>query len=109
MADIFINYRREDTAGHVGVIYRYLVDYYGHARVFLDTGTIELGAKWPEEIEKHIASCKIFLAVIGKRWLTDRLNNSQDYVRKEIEVALKRDITVIPILVDNAIAFLPEL
>src|SRR4029077_10551933 len=50
-----------------------------------------------------------FIAVIGPRWLTardndgnPRLDNPTDYVRLEIEAALKRDIRVIPVLVDGA-------
>jgi hypothetical protein len=51
----------------------------------------------------------VLLAVIGERWLTitnehgqRRLDNPEDYVRLEIETALRRNIRVIPILVDRA-------
>ena len=49
------------------------------------------------------------VAVMGPRWLSARTNdgnprlyNPTDYVRIEIESALKRDIRVIPVLVDGA-------
>jgi hypothetical protein len=48
--------------------------------------------------------------VIGPRWLnarnndgSPRLDNPTDYVRVEIESALKRDIRVIPVLVDGGV------
>jgi hypothetical protein len=46
--------------------------------------------------------------VIGKSWLTvadedgkPRLDNPDDYVRLEIETALKRDVRVVPILLEG--------
>jgi trehalose/maltose transport system substrate-binding protein len=51
----------------------------------------------------------VLIAVIGKRWLTSsegegarRLDNPDDFVRLEIAAALKRNIRVIPVLVDGA-------
>src|SRR6266508_4513021 len=51
----------------------------------------------------------VLLAIIGPRWLTAtdqdgrrRLNDPNDYVNLEIAAALKRDIPVIPILVQGA-------
>jgi hypothetical protein len=51
----------------------------------------------------------VLIAVIGKHWLisTDekrrrRLGNPNDFVRLEIATALKRNIRVIPVLVDGA-------
>jgi hypothetical protein len=51
----------------------------------------------------------VLIAVIGKGWLTSRdqegerrLDNTEDFVRIEIATALKRDIRVIPVLVDGA-------
>ena len=51
----------------------------------------------------------MLIAVIGKGWLIScdqegqrRLDNPEDFVRIEIATALKRDIRVIPVLVDGA-------
>ena len=51
----------------------------------------------------------MLIAVIGKRWLISseaegsrRLDNPDDFVRLEIATALKRNIRVIPVLVDDA-------
>jgi hypothetical protein len=51
----------------------------------------------------------VLIAVIGKHWLLSsdgegkrRLDNPEDFVRVEIATALKRNIRVIPVLVDGA-------
>jgi hypothetical protein len=51
----------------------------------------------------------VLIAVIGAHWLTSKdeqdsrgLDNPEDFVRREIATALKRDIRVIPVLVDRA-------
>jgi hypothetical protein len=56
-----------------------------------------------------VGSCDVLIAVIGKRWLTSsegegnrRLDNPDDFVRLEVATALKRNIRVIPVLVDGA-------
>src|SRR5208337_1144263 len=50
------------------------------------------------------------IAVIGNNWLTSkdeqggrRLDDPEDFVRMEIGAALKREIRVIPVLVDGAL------
>jgi uncharacterized membrane protein YhaH (DUF805 family) len=56
-----------------------------------------------------VSRCGAFIAVIGPGWLNARnadghrrLDDASDFVRVEIESALKRDIRVIPVLVDGA-------
>jgi hypothetical protein len=51
----------------------------------------------------------VVIAVIGKSWLTatdaagrERLQNPDDYVRREIAAALQRNIRVVPVLVQGA-------
>jgi len=56
-----------------------------------------------------VSSCTVLLALVGTDWanLTDkqgrrRLDDPDDFVRLEIETALRRGIRVIPILIDDA-------
>ncbi len=79
------------------------------AQIFLDVDDIELGLDFAEVINERVAECDIMLVVIGPSWLAAcdtasrrRLEDPNDVVRVEIEAALKRDIRVIPILVDGA-------
>jgi ABC-type amino acid transport substrate-binding protein len=106
---IFISYRREDTDFPAGWLYERLADHFDGGQVFKDVDSIQLGDDFVEVITTAVGSCDVLLAVIGDRWLTitdedgkRRLDNSDDFVRLEIEAALARQVRVIPILVDGA-------
>ena len=106
---IFICYRRDDTAGYAGRLYDRLVARFGEDRIFMDIDGIGLGTDFVEEIEKAVGSCKIQIVMIGRRWASikdsagkRRLEDPEDYVRLEIETALKRKIRVIPALIAGA-------
>jgi len=53
-------------------------------------------------IERELSDCEVLVAVIGKRWLTERLDNPEDYVRREIAFAFDHGALVVPVLVDSA-------
>jgi hypothetical protein len=106
---IFISYRREDTAFPAGWLFDRLADHLGRGQVFKDIDSIQLGDDFVEAITTAVGSCAVLLALIGDRWLTitdkegrRRLDDPQDFVRLEIEAALKRNVRVIPILVEGA-------
>ena len=106
---IFISYRRQETAWPAGRLYDVLVEHFPAEQVFKDVDNIEPGDEFVERITAAVGSCDVLLALIGPNWLTitdkkgqRRLDNPGDYVRLEIETALKRKIRVIPILVDDA-------
>jgi len=106
---IFISYRRQETAWPAGRLYDVLVEHFPAEQVFKDVDNIEPGEDFVERITAAVESCDVLLALIGPQWLTitdengqRRLDNSEDYVRLEIETALTRKIRVIPILVDDA-------
>src|SRR5438477_4584974 len=106
---IFINYRRGDSQGSAGRLYDRLLQHFERERIFIDVDAIEPGVDFVVSLDKQVSSCSAFIAVIGPGWLTAknaddhrRLDEPSDYVRVEIESALKRDIRVIPVLVDGA-------
>jgi hypothetical protein len=105
---IFISYRREDTSGYAGLLYETLTTLFGDANVFMDVDKLVLGLSFEEGIEKALASSDVLIAVIGRNWqgATDprgqrRLDDPHDYVRREIESALARNLRVIPILAEG--------
>ncbi len=105
---IFISYRRIDSAGYAGRIYDRLVASFGENAIFMDVDTIEGGVDFIKVLEDAVQSCDVLIALIGRQWLsvTDkdgkrRLDSPEDFVRIEIAVALKRNIRVIPVLVDG--------
>ena len=106
---VFISYRRDESAGYAGRIADSFVEHFGEDKVFRDLDSLEPGLDFAEAIERAIESSEVLLAVIGKNWLTatdtagrKRLENPDDYVRTEISTALKRNIRVIPLLVQDA-------
>jgi TIR domain len=103
---VFINYRREDAGGHAGRLFDSLRARYPGDRLFMDIDTIEPGLDFTEVIDEAIESCEAVIALIGKRWVSvmdasgnRRLDNPADYVRLELEAALRRGVRVIPVLV----------
>ncbi|HEU4679086.1 MAG TPA: toll/interleukin-1 receptor domain-containing protein, partial [Terrimicrobiaceae bacterium] len=106
---IFISYRRDDSAAFAGRMYDRLESHLGPNRIFMDVDTIDLGVDFVDAIEKSVGSCDALIAVIGKNWLISadkegrrRLDNPEDFVRLEIATALRRGVRVIPVLVDGA-------
>jgi hypothetical protein len=107
---IFICYRRDETAYPAERLFEDLTERFNSDRVFKDTDAIQGGDNWVVRMDQAVGSCHVLLAVIGKEWLSirdqsrkrRRLENSADPVRLEIEAALRRNIRVIPILVDKA-------
>jgi hypothetical protein len=109
MAGIFVSYRREDTDGYAGRIADLLSQRFGPEELFHDVDTILPGTGYPDVIQEKLDSCDVLLAVMGPKWSTaadssgnKRLYNSADWVRREIETALERQIPVVPVLVGNA-------
>jgi uncharacterized membrane protein YhaH (DUF805 family) len=106
---IFISYRRGDDQAAAGRLYDRLLQHFDREQLFMDVDAIEPGVDFVKSLDEQVAACIAFIAVIGPRWINarnndgnPRLDNPTDYVRVEIESALKRDIRVIPVLVDGA-------
>ena len=106
---VFISYRRDESAGYAGRISDALVEHFGEDKVFRDIDSLEPGLDFAEAIERAIESSEVLIAVVGKSWLTatdaagqKRIENPDDYVRTEIATALKRNIRVIPLLIQGA-------
>jgi formylglycine-generating enzyme required for sulfatase activity len=109
MAGIFINYRRDDAPGVAGRLFDYLALRYPRGDLFMDVDAMKPGMDFAQQLDAQVSHCRVLLAVIGPRWFEikdqaghRRLDSDRDYVRIELAAALKRDIPVIPILVDGA-------
>jgi len=109
MRRIFISYRRDDSADVSGRIRDRLAEDFGGRAIFTDVDSIPLGVDFHDYIDRYVGQCEVFLPVIGKDWLCAlddegqlRLDDPTDFVRLEIESALRRDIPVIPLLVRQA-------
>jgi hypothetical protein len=109
MARIFISYRRRDSAYVTASVSEKLQMHFGGDSVFYDIDNIPLGVDFREHIGNAVGQCDVLLVIIGEEWITaaDRtgsrqLDNPGDYVRIEIESALKRNIPIIPVLTGEA-------
>jgi hypothetical protein len=109
MSTVFISYRRETAAGEARALFNDLVARLGKSSVFMDVDSISLGRDFRSVLQKILRSCDLMLVIIDKDWAgikdeggRTRLDEPGDYVRQEVEAALKRDIIVTPVLVKGA-------
>jgi hypothetical protein len=109
MGVIFLSYRRLDRAGAFGRIYDRLRSRFGKNRVFLDVKGIGAGVQFSQFLTRVIQQTDVFLAIIGPHWLdsrandgTRRLDDPTDFVRREVETALRQGVPIIPVLIDDA-------
>jgi len=114
MSSIFISYRRDDSIGYAGRLEDDLSERFGEANVFRDR-EIPPGADFASHLNARLDDADVVLVVIGRHWLDAlddeglrRLDQSNDWVRREIEKALKLDVVVVPVLVDGAVMPWPD-
>jgi TIR domain len=63
--NVFISYRREDSAASAGRLFDRLSDRFGKEHVFRDLDAIAPGAEFGKVIAERIAHCDALIAVIG--------------------------------------------
>src|SRR5262249_31459156 len=97
-------YRRGDDQAAAGRLYDRLLQHFDREQLFMDVDAIEPGVDFVKSLDDQVAACIAFIAVIGPRWLNARNNDGKprlddptDYVRLEIESALKRALRVTPV------------
>jgi hypothetical protein len=105
---VFLSYRRSDSGGDTRAIYEELGDHLGHGAVILDVELRQPGQDYVEKIRSVLARCEHVCVIIGPLWLEKgldgerRIDDPDDTVRFEVEMALDSDATVIPVLVRDA-------
>lgn len=108
-APIFVSYRRADSAAEAGRLHGTIVGELGRSTVFMDTSSIEPGTQWSKELEEALQKAQIVIVVIGTEWIRisdefglRRIDQEDDWVRREIEFALREDKKLLPLLVRGA-------
>jgi WD40 repeat protein len=106
---VFINYRGVDSGGYPALLYAELSRAFGPDLVFLDVESITAGADYVTALLDRVRKASVVLAVIGARWLSEvddagrrRIDDPGDWIRRELAQAFAADVTVIPVLVDQA-------
>jgi hypothetical protein len=74
----------------------------------MDIDSVPLGIDFVNHVAEQISRCSAVIVMIGRQWLKlkdkrrrRRLDNEDDLVRTEIATALKQNIPVIPVLVQD--------
>jgi hypothetical protein len=107
---IFLNYRRDDTAGFAHALFVLLKQSFPSERLFMDVGGgIGAGQDFVRVIEEQVRACDAMLVLIGPDWLKmpdvagrRRVDDPLDFVHLEVESALRFGKRVIPVLVQKA-------
>ncbi len=110
MSKVFLSYRRSDSAGETGRLHDRLERLPAVTQVFLDVAKSRVGHDLLPTLEHEVAQCEVLIAVLGPGWLSadSRLDASSlaapsVYVRREIEIALKWHIPILPVLVKGVV------
>ena len=104
--EIFVSYRRSDTAAFAGRI-KDRVNARFPRSAFLDIDNITPGTNFVERIQAAIRSSKVVVILIGKNWLESsqggtRIGEAGDFVTLELIEAMNNKIPIIPVLVEGA-------
>lgn len=89
-------------------MYDRLVSEFGAAAVFKDVDTLPIGEDFGAYINRSLEQCRVVLVLIGPDWRDEnqgqsRLDSPDDWVRIEIETALRLPgIQVVPVLMNSA-------
>lgn len=109
MTSVFISYRRSDAAPHAGRLYDRLTARFGDDAVFMDIDDIDPGADFPDVIAGTLARTEVVLVVIGPGWAAARdagggrrLDDPADFVRHEVQAAMRLGKRIVPLLVGGA-------
>ena len=87
-----------------------LVDVLGeHAGLFMDVDSIPFGTDFRDYVRDALFDSDVLVAVVGPKWLGPgegthlRIKEENDPIRIEVETALNRGISVIPVLVNGGV------
>lgn len=104
MASIFISYRKggkdDGSSHHLAEDLRKAL---GEDEVFRDEKGLAIGL-FDQQLLGEAESCAAMIVVIGPDWIQriEDLQDSEDWVRREIEVGLRRQILMVPFLIEGA-------
>lgn len=106
---VFISYRRKDAGPYAGWIAEGLSKRFGKDRVFTDVHGLRPGRDFSKQISDEIQRSDALLVLITHDWIAvrdergqPRLEDPQDFVRREVATALGEGVLTIPVLLDGA-------
>ena len=108
MAQLFINYRVEDSAQGAARLAADLKRCLASHEVFIDENNLKIGTERRVELEQAVDVSAAMLVLMGPEWSKilqerrDTLERVTDYVLMEIRRGLKKGVRIIPVLFDGA-------
>lgn len=108
MRKLFVSYRRDDTADFVDQFVDSLEACLPGYEIFRDIGGIKVAEDWVDKLRDQIDRSGMVLLLIGAKWMQAgrdgrrRIDDPRDILRREIEWAHERGVTVTPVLVGSA-------
>jgi hypothetical protein len=104
---IFLSYRRSDSGDASLRVYEAIRRRFGAESIYMDTASTAWGEEWPSALED--AAADVVIVVVGPGWITvqgewgrRRIDQPDDWVRREIELALGFEKPTLPDLVGDA-------
>ena len=101
--EVFVSYRRDSDLLRASAVTNQITSAFPAARVFRDT-RMRAGETWPVELGAALERADVVLVLMGPGWLgakdkyeRRRIDQADDWVRREIETALANEKLVIPI------------
>jgi tetratricopeptide (TPR) repeat protein len=89
---IFLSYRSDDR-DYATLLHAWLAERFGPAQVFWDHEDIDPGQDYRKVLSEYLASSQALVALIGPGW------SPSEWIQREIGTALRREITILPVLV----------
>jgi hypothetical protein len=107
MRQVFISYRRADAGDLAEKVAQSIRSVFGKAAVFIDTGDVPAGSRWAAVLDSQLERTVGLLCAIGEHWTGDdgdgrRIDDPNDWVRREVRTAINRRIPVLPVVADPA-------
>jgi hypothetical protein len=107
---VFVSFRSADAGSYAAVLLdEVLGTVLGPEMVFRSSRSIAAGRQFDEVLLVAVQHCDAMVVLIGPDWLTAAgedgqrlLERPDDWVRREVEIALGRSIPVVPVLLTGA-------
>ena len=104
---LFISFDRQDVGGWSHNLRYRLAERFGEEAVFRDAQDIEPGERWPAVLERQVRRCQALVLVIGPGWgpggeVLQRLQDPENWVRREVRTAIENGRRIVPVLVGGA-------